>query len=155
MFLEHIEQETPNTMKEKSAQKNETAATPMRALVVDDQPDVAMGLALLLRQLGYTAEVAYGAQEALKKGAHLRPDVIFLDIGLPDLSGYDVCKEIRQSDWGVNSFIVALTGRNEAEDTLRAAHSGFDRHVGKPMGLGTLQKILQAVRTKATFPSYR
>ncbi|MEO8733890.1 MAG: response regulator [Flavobacteriales bacterium] len=127
----------------------------MRALVVDDQPDVAMGLALLLRHLGYNVQVAYQAHEALTKGADFRPDVIFLDIGLPDQSGYDVCKDIRGSEWGMNSFIVAVTGRNEAEDMIRAANSGFDRHVGKPMEPGTLQKVLQAMKTKAMFPGPR
>jgi DNA-binding response OmpR family regulator len=123
----------------------------MRALVVDDREDVALGLALLLRRLGHTVQVAYKAQEALKKGADMQPDVVFLDIGLPDRSGYDVCKEMRRSNWGLSAFIVAVTGRNEAEDLIRAAHSGFDRHVGKPMEFHTLQEILHTVETKAAF----
>ncbi|MEO8068231.1 MAG: response regulator [Flavobacteriales bacterium] len=130
--------------------KNSTSAQPMlRALVVDDRDDVALGLALLLRHLGNTVEVAYNAHEALEKGADLRPDVVFLDIGLPDISGYDVCKEMRQSDWGAQAFIVAVTGRNEAMDVIRAANTGFDRHVGKPMEFGTLQEILSTVGAKA------
>lgn len=145
-------QQNPGTMMEPLTQKNVSAELTMRALVVDDRYDVAMGLAMLLRQLGYIVQVAYQAHEALQKGAALRPDVIFLDIGLPDLSGYDVCKEMRQSEWGVNAFIVAVTGRNEAEDMQRAANTGFDRHVGKPMEFSTLQDILRTVKTWAAYP---
>ncbi len=121
-----------------------TSPQPLRVLVVDDRVDVAMSLALLLKHLGYTVQVANLAEEALEKGERLRPDVVFLDIGLPDHSGYDVCLEMRRNDWGAKAFIVAVTGRDDAADVLRAAHTGFDRHVGKPMGFNTLRDILRA-----------
>lgn len=111
-----------------------------------------MSLAWLLQHQGYSAVVAYHAKEALEKGAALRPDVVFLDIGLPDSSGYDVCKDMRQSDWGAKCFIVAVTGRNEPADMIRAANSGFDRHVGKPMSKDTLQEILATVKDRAALP---
>jgi DNA-binding response OmpR family regulator len=117
-------------------------------LVVDDRVDVAMSLALLLKQQGYKVQMANHAHEALEKAGLFLPDVVFLDIGLPDLSGYDVCLEMRRSEWGAKAFIVAVTGRNEAEDLLRAAQTGFDRHVGKPMGFGTLREILRTVETR-------
>ena len=126
---------------------------PMKVLVVDDRVDVANTLALLIKKLGGTVQVAYGAHEALKKGAIQRPDVIFLDIGLPDLSGYDVCKEMRHTDWGASPLIVALTGRNEPEDMIRSAHTGFDRHVAKPMEMETLNDILRTVKTRMAFNS--
>ncbi len=121
----------------------------LRALVVEDREDVAMSLALLLKQMGYVVQVANQAQDALEKGQHFNPDIIFLDIGLPDLNGYDVCLEMRRSEWGAKAFIVAVTGRNEPSDLLRAANTGFDRHVGKPMGFGTLREILHAVEMRA------
>jgi len=124
---------------------------PMQALVVDDRDDVAMGLALMLKHLGLVVQVANQGREALEKGASFRPDVIFLDIGLPDLSGYDACMEMRRSDWGADVFIVAVTGLDEPEDVIRAAHTGFDRHVAKPMGLGTLQEILHTVKARGVF----
>ena len=117
-------------------------------MVVDDRDDVAISLSLLLKQLGLGTQVAFNAKEALAKGPTVLPDVIFLDIGLPDLSGYDVCKEIRATEWGRNAFIVALTARNEPEDVLHSANSGFDRHVAKPMPYKTLQDILEIVRTR-------
>lgn len=125
---------------------------PLRALVVDDRDDVAMSLAMLLKHLGHTVEVAFNAHEALQKVQDFTPDVIFLDIGLPDLSGHDVCKEIRDSELGLKPYIVAVTGRDEAEDLLRAAHTGFDRHVGKPMPIDTLKEILHTVQMRALFP---
>lgn len=129
---------------------NDGTATnpPLRALVVDDRDDVAMGLALLVERLGYTVQVANQAMDALEKGERFRPEVVFLDIGLPDLSGYDVCMRMRQSEWGARAFIVAVTGRNDPGDMIRAAHTGFDRHVGKPMSVGTLREILRTVETR-------
>ena len=125
---------------------------PLRVLVVDDREDVAMGLAVLLKKLGHTVQVAYHAQGALQLGERLRPDVVFLDIGLPDRSGYEVCMEMRQKEWGTKSFIVAVTGRNDPADLLRAANTGFDRHVGKPMGIGTLSEIIRTVEAKVALP---
>ena len=137
------------TMNERTITQSTTTHQPLRALVVDDRDDVAMGLAMFLEQLGYTVQVANQAQEALEKGGLFRPDVVFLDIGLPDLSGYEVCVEMRRSEWGANAFIVAVTGRSETSDMLRAAETGFDRHVSKPMGFGTLREILRTVETRA------
>lgn len=108
---------------------------------------------MLLKRLGHGVHMAFFGREALEKAAAERPDVIFLDIGLPDLSGYDVCKEIRQSDWGPKCFMVALTGRNEPADLVHAANSGFDRHVAKPMDFATLQEILHVVKTRAGLPA--
>lgn len=136
-------------MTERMIKRGITTQHPLRALVVDDRDDVAMGLALLLKKLGYTVQVAHQAHEALDKGEIFQPDVVFLDIGLPDRSGYEVCMEMRQSLWGAKAFIVAVTGRNEAADMLRAANTGFDRHVGKPMGFDTLREILRTVETRA------
>lgn len=117
----------------------------LRTLVVDDNVDITVTLSMLLRRLGHEAAVANNAREALEVGDATRPQVVFLDIGLPDTCGYDVCKDMRQSDWGAMAFIVALTGRSEPQDLIKAAHTGFDRHVVKPMSLPTLQEILRNV----------
>ena len=124
---------------------NWTAPPMLRTLVVDDHADVTYGLSMLLRRLGHAAVVAHDAREALQVGEATRPDVVFLDIGLPDVCGYDVCKDMRQSGWGANAFIVAFTGRDEPADVVRAAQTGFDRYVAKPMDLRTLQEILRTV----------
>jgi DNA-binding response OmpR family regulator len=139
----------PAIMNEQMMESGNTAQVPLRALVVDDRDDVAMGLALLLKQMGYNVQVANQAQEALDKGELFRPHMVFLDIGLPDRSGYDACLDMRRSEWGAKAFITAVTGRNEPVDVLRAAHTGFDRHVGKPMDHGTLKEILRSVANRA------
>jgi len=120
-----------------------------RVLVVDDRTDVARSLAMVLERMRYRVEVAHNAKDALEKGMELRPDIIFLDIGLPDISGYDVCKEMRQSEGGLTSFIVAVTGRDSPADVIRSAQTGFDRHVAKPMDFATLKEILHVVKTRA------
>ena len=106
----------------------------------------------MLKKLGHTVQVAYHALGALQLGERLRPDVVFLDIGLPDRSGYEVCMEMRRKEWGAKVFIVAVTGRNDPSDMLRAANTGFDQHVGKPMSFGTLTEILRTVEAKLTLP---
>lgn len=120
----------------------------LRTLVVDDRKDMTLSLSMLLNEMGHRVDVAHDADEALRKADAIHPDIIFLDIGLPDQSGYDVCKELRQHSWGVQAYIVALTGRNEPADLLRAANTGFDRHVGKPMELATLKEILHLAGTR-------
>jgi len=135
-------------MKERMIEGGGAALPRICALVVDDRDDVAMGLALLLRQLGHKVHVAGDAGDALRKGDLFEPDVVFLDIGLPDRSGYEVCSQMRGSAWGAKAFIVAVTGRNEPSDLLRAAQTGFDRHEGKPMGFNTLREIMRTVENR-------
>ncbi len=130
------------------APQNLSAPQPLRAMVVEDRPDVALGLELLLRHLGHTVQVAHLASEALAKGPVFKPQIVLLDLGLPDLTGFDVCKEIRASDWGTGSYVVAVTGRDEPSDLIRTASCGFDRHVCKPMSLADLREILQTVTDK-------
>jgi DNA-binding response OmpR family regulator len=129
--------------------KNTGPQRPLRVLIVEDHVDSALTLELLLGKMGYKVEVAHRAEDGLRLGPVHAPDVVFLDIGLPDLSGYDACVAMRTTAWGAKAFIVALTGRDEATDLIRAAHAGFDRHVGKPMAHDTLQEILTVVGARA------
>ena len=126
--------------------QNDPSGMGLRAMIVEDRPDVALGYELLLRRLDHTVQTVYTAAEALLVGASFDPGVIFVDIGLPDGSGYELCKEFRLKDWGRTAYIVAVTGRDEPEDLLRAATTGFDRHVAKPMKLATLKEILAHVQ---------
>ncbi len=129
---------------------SENGLPALRTLVVDDNVDITYSLSLLLRRAGHVAMVAHSAREALEVGAATRPEVVFLDIGLPDTCGYDVCKDMRQTEWGAKAFVVALTGRNEPADLIKAANTGFDRHVAKPMAMATLQEILRTVAARNT-----
>jgi CheY-like chemotaxis protein len=113
-----------------------------RILVVDDNRDSAESLALLLRLAGNETHIAYDGHEALAAAARVEPDVILLDIGLPNLNGYDVCRRIREQAWGESAFIVALTGWGQEEDRQQSREAGFDEHLVKPVNHTALMKLL-------------
>src|SRR5215510_11573729 len=119
---------------------------PRRILVVDDNPDAAMSMSLLLKVSGHETETAADGVEALAKAAAYRPDVILLDISLPKMNGYDTCRALRQEEWGRNAVIVALTGWGEEEDRTKAKGAGFDGHFVKPVDHDALMKFLSAPR---------
>ncbi len=121
----------------------------MNALVVEDNADAALSLDLLLRSWGCVVQVVHFGLDAMAEGDRSMPNVGFLDIGLPDTSGHDVCMEMRGRQWGAKAFIVALTGRDEPNDVIRTALTGFDRHVSKPMEPSMLLEILKLAKSKA------
>ncbi|MFZ2887270.1 MAG: MASE1 domain-containing protein [Minisyncoccia bacterium] len=110
-------------------------------LVVDDNEDAANALARLLNHAGHTARAAYDGAQALATLANFRPEVIFLDIGLPNESGYNVAQQIR-SYMDPQPTIVALTGYGQEEDKRKALDAGFDAHLTKPVAVADLEKIL-------------
>lgn len=114
----------------------------MRVLVVDDNVDNAESLAALLELLGYRVAMAHEGASALELASAFRPNVVFLDIGLPGMSGHDVARCIRAQPGGDALFLVAVTGWGQAEDVKRSEESGFDRHVVKPVTFAALREIL-------------
>jgi CheY-like chemotaxis protein len=103
-------------------------------LVVDDSCDTADSLAELLRLSGHTVATAYDGASALRSVAAAVPDVVFLDIRMPGLSGYDVVAQIRAScSGGRRPLLIAVTGGGSAEDRRRSAGAGFDLHLVKPV----------------------
>jgi len=113
-----------------------------RLLVVDDNRDSAKSLALLLRLLGNDVTTAFDGQEALKQIASERPDAVFLDIGLPGLSGYDVARTVRGGAEFGKPVLIAMTGFGTDEDRQQSRAAGFDAHLVKPVELASLQKLL-------------
>ena len=95
---------------------NHVTSTRRRILVVDDNRDAAASLAMMLSLLGHDTRMAHDGLEALEQAEAFRPDVILLDIGLPKLNGYDVCRRIRENPWGQGMIIVAATGWGQDED---------------------------------------
>ncbi|MDB5159647.1 MAG: chemotaxis protein methyltransferase CheR [Mucilaginibacter sp.] len=115
------------------------AATPSRrVLVTDDNHDGADSLAELLSLMGHEVRVAYSGAEALSLGARFKPDVVLLDIGMPELSGYDCARLIRVEPWGEKVTLIALTGWGQSEDRQKSAEAGFDHHLVKPVNLEAL-----------------
>jgi CheY-like chemotaxis protein len=100
-------------------------------LVVDDNSDAAESLADLVRLLGHDAEVARDGAEALAVARTRRHDVIFCDLGLPRLSGFEVARALR-AERGASVRLIAVSGYAQAEDRRAAAAAGFDRHLAKP-----------------------
>jgi CheY-like chemotaxis protein len=119
-----------------------------RVLVADDNRDAADSLTMLLQISGYEVHTVHSGSEALEVAARERPEACILDIGMPGLSGYDVARRIRESDWGKEMLLIALTGWGQGQDVARAKAAGFDRHCTKPVDVAELERELQ--KTRAT-----
>ena len=124
--------------------KAETVAPPrpLRILVVDDNLDGADLLAMLLEDQGHHATVAYDGPAALDAAARILPELVFCDIGLPGMSGYDVARKLRQMPALGNATLVALTGLGSKDVQAKAKDSGFDLHLTKPLDAGAMKDIL-------------
>lgn len=117
-----------------------------RVLVVDDNRDCASSLAMMLGIMGFDTETAADGVEALRTAAAYRPDAIFLDIAMPKLNGYDVCKVIREQAWGRGVVVIALTGWGQTDDIERSREAGFDHHLVKPIELTALEPIVREIQ---------
>ena len=117
----------------------------LRVLVVDDNQDAADSLAMLLSLMGNEAVTVHDGLEALEVAATFRPDVVLLDIGMPRLDGYEVCRRIRQQTWGKGMSLFALTGWGQEEDRRRSLAAGFDAHLVKPVSIEALEQLLAGV----------
>jgi len=113
-----------------------------RILVVDDEPDSANSLARLVSMFGYEAKAVYGGRDAVEEAARLSPEMVLIDIDMPDLDGYETAKLIRRQPNGMQAILVAVTGWTRPEDKQRAYACGFDLHVAKPLTLGSLMELL-------------
>jgi PAS domain S-box-containing protein len=114
-----------------------------RILVVDDNRDTADSLGMMLQLMGHDIALAHDGLEAVQAATDFRPDVVFLDIGLPRMNGYEVTRYIREQQWGKEMLIVAVTGWGQEEDKRRALEAGFDHHLTKPVGMEVLEKLLR------------
>ena len=114
---------------------------PLIILVVDDNVDVAESMSMLLRFRGHAVFVAHNGVDALQLAENISPAVVLLDIGLPDLDGYEVCRRLRLSGLR-NARIVAMTGYGLERDRQLAEAAGFDVHCVKPVAYADLVKLL-------------
>ncbi len=119
-------------------------------LVVDDQLDNATSLTILLRRLGHSVETALSGAEALETAAKLRPEVVLLDIGMPEMDGFEVCRRLRAEPWGKHLFVVALSGWGRDSDRRRADDAGFDAHFVKPLDVSKLEATLARLGAPGT-----
>jgi CheY-like chemotaxis protein len=120
---------------------------PLSILVVDNDPDSADSLALLLEHWNHRVYVVYDGTQAIEVYRRQHPDVVLLDIGLPDIDGYDVARRMKQEDH--SAVLVAVTGYGEEGDRRASAEAGFDRHFVKPIDLRDLRELLAGVYRRA------
>jgi signal transduction histidine kinase/ActR/RegA family two-component response regulator len=115
-----------------------------KVLVADDNADAAQSLAMILKMAGYDVRVALSGQEALTIANREQPDAMFLDIGMFDMSGYEVAASVRKESWGQRVLLVAVTGWGQPDDQQRSKAAGFDHHLTKPVDLGYVEQLLAA-----------
>ncbi|MCC6533300.1 MAG: response regulator [Burkholderiales bacterium] len=124
----------------------------LKILVADDIADSAHSLALGIQILGHEVRTAADGKQALESAESFRPDMAILDIGMPAMTGYDVARRIRETAWGKNMLLVALTGWGQREDVKRATAAGFDLHMTKPADFATIRGLLRDLAARKGEP---
>lgn len=116
----------------------------VRALVVDDHRDVAESLARLLQSMGCAATFVIDPSKAMDAAAALDAEIVFLDIGMPEIDGYHLARLFRQ-EYGETILLVAVTAYGADEDRRRSRQAGFDAHVHKPVDIPIIESMLATV----------
>lgn len=112
-----------------------------RILVADDNRDGAETMSMLLQLSGHEVYLAHSGAEAFEVAKRERPDIAVLDIGMPDLNGYEVAERIRREAWGERIKLIAMTGWGQPEDKRRALAAGFNYHLTKPVDPTQLEAL--------------
>ena len=124
------------------------ATWPLRVLVVDDDRDTVDSFATMLKMWGHHALVAYRSVDALRLSRDQQPDVILLDIGLPDINGYEVARRVRRQPGMAGAFLIAVTGYGQPGDHQLSRAAGFDLHLVKPFEPEELRGLLAGARAR-------
>jgi CheY-like chemotaxis protein len=119
-------------------------------LIVDDNKDAAEWLATLLSLSGHETHIALDGDQAIKATERLLPDAVLLDIGLPRVDGYEVCRRIRHQPWGRDLMMVALTGWGQEEDRQKSREAGFNAHLVKPVDEAIILDLLASLPSSVT-----
>ena len=133
-----------DTMADTSSSQTPSRPGQLQVMVVDDNTDAAESLGVLLDIESHAAHIAHTGAEALQLAQSQAFDVVFLDIGLPDMTGYDVARRMRQLPAMQQTLLVALTGWGTQDDRQRTRDAGFDRHLTKPAELPAVEELLRA-----------
>jgi CheY-like chemotaxis protein len=120
-----------------------------RAVVVEDDQDTRDMLVELIGLLGHDVVGVASGRAAITACIERRPDVMFIDLGLPDMSGHDVAVELREDLTTRSTFLVALTGRSQPRDIDRSFQAGIDLHLAKPVGMYVLRKVFASLNDDA------
>ncbi len=133
------------TEKERAGQGSSAdgPSAPLAVLIVDDCPDTTSSLAMLAQQWGFRAHVANDGPAALQIAAEQRPRVVLLDVGMPQMSGWELARRLRDLKGMENAYLVAVTGFGQATDEQHSREAGCDMHLTKPADPEELLRILQ------------
>jgi DNA-binding response OmpR family regulator len=123
--------------------------TGRRFLLVDDSHDFVETLRLLLELNGHHVEVAFDGVAGLEAAIHMQPDVIVLDVGLPKLNGYEVCRRIREKHLAAQPVIIGATGWAQLVDHKLGQFAGFDAHLVKPFGYEELSVLVESASVRS------
>lgn len=115
---------------------------PCEVMVVDDNLDAAMMLSELVRWLGGKVEVAYDGMQALATMQAFHPRIVFLDIGMPGMNGFELARRIRADAENAGAFLVSVSGWNDAGTKAQAREAGIDLHVGKPISVEQIRATM-------------
>jgi signal transduction histidine kinase len=121
---------------------NERATASLRILVADDHVHSNESLTRVLQMMGHEIRSAYDGEEAFKKAQEFAPRVALLDIGMPKLNGYDLCRRIREQPWGKSMILIALTGWGGERDRQKGLEAGFNTHLTKPIPPEQLEELI-------------
>jgi len=122
--------------------KTANGADMLRILIVEDNPALAQTTGWLVEALGHDYRVAHNGKDALAEADAFRPDVVMLDIGLPGMNGYDICRAMRQNPALASTLFIAQTGWGQSEHKQMATAAGFHHHMVKPIDYDRLQELL-------------
>jgi two-component system CheB/CheR fusion protein len=121
-----------------------------RVLVVDDYVDSAESMAVLLQAEGHEVRIAHEGLTAIKMAPDFKPSLVFLDIGLPGMNGFEVARSLRSMPETKDCVLVAMTGYGQAEDHQRSLENGFDRHFVKPVDPLALQELFDSLKNASS-----
>ena len=133
---------TPGFFASAPESQHRSAARALRVLIVEDDRDTVLSLLALLRDEGYEAKAVYKSADVWTLIGLFDPDVLLIDIGLPDGSGYELAQEIRKRFGEENPFLIAVTAWNQGSDKILAKIAGFNEHVGKPYDPNELLRLV-------------
>lgn len=117
-----------------------------RLLVVDDNRDAAETMSMLLQMWGHEVAFVYDGPSALETAEQWQPEVVFLDIGLPGMDGYEVAERMRALPHARGAVLIAITGYGQDDDRLRSRRAGIDHHLVKPVAPDALRSLIDSLQ---------
>lgn len=140
--LPYLAQSQEQTAYPEEPEQKQTEQQARRVLVVDDNHDACRSMSQLFDLLGHEVRSAFDGLEALRLAEEFKPEVIFMDLGMPNLNGFEATRQIRSQPWGKEMLIIAVTGWGQDCDRTNSKNAGFDGHLVKPVNLEAVQEQL-------------